>query len=86
MATKTVTQPESPIKLRSDDKMVKVYLKQAVKKYGIWMSDFKAADDIEVFLIRSERTAKQVKMFVRIEVIMEGRCRDLDVTKVFKVG
>lgn len=86
MTTAQIIQPETAIKLQPGDKMINIYLAQAVKKYGIWMKDFQAADEVEVFLVKSVRTAKQNKVFARIEIIMDGRCRTLEVVKVFKVG
>jgi len=83
MTTQTIHPPQ-PVKIPSGDKMIDVYLKQAVKKYGIPMKDFRSAEDVEVFLIKSVRTAKQVKMYASIEILMDGRCRNLFVTKVFR--
>ena len=87
MSNAITTQPTEALKLTTGDKMIPVYLKQACKKYGIRMAEFQLdeyPEDTEVFLVKSIKTAKQTKMFVRIETILNGRCRTLEVVKVFR--
>lgn len=84
MSTPQIIQPSEPVRLNQGDKMIDVYLGQAVKKYGISMKSFHNADDVQVFLNRTVQTEKQSKVYATIEIIMDGRCRTLEVAKVFK--
>ena len=83
----SVIQPEQTLKLKTGDSMIPVYLKQACKKYGLRMAEFQLdewPEDTEVFLIKAVTTAKQTKVYARIETVLNGQCRNLEVTKVFK--